>query len=49
MEGVKEVRANVETHQEFGDAMEEAKAAGVDVCFFQCHVEPDSLRIKSSF
>ncbi len=49
MEGVKEVRANVETHQEFGDAMEEAKAAEVDVCFFQCHVEPDSLRIKSSF
>lgn len=45
MEGVKEVRANVETHQEFGDAMEEAKAAGVDVRFFQCHVEPDSLRI----
>lgn len=45
MEGVKEVRANVETHQEFGDAMEEAKAAGVDVCFFQCHVEPDRLEI----
>ena len=49
MEGVKEVRANVETHQEFGDAMEEAKVAGVEVWFFQCHVEPDSLRIKSSF
>lgn len=45
MEGVKEVRANVETHQEFGDAMEEAKAAGVDVCFFQCHVGPDRLEI----
>ena len=45
MEGIKEVRANVETHPEFGDAMAEAKAAGVDVWFFQCHVEPDSLRI----
>ena len=45
MEGIKEVRANVETHPEFGDAMEEAKAAGVEVWFFQCHVEPDSLRI----
>ena len=49
MEGVKEVRANVETHPEFCDAMEEAKVAGVEVWFFQCHVEPDSLRIKSSF
>ena len=45
MDGIKEVRANVETHPEFGKAMEEAKAAGVDVWFFQCHVEPDSLRI----
>ena len=44
MEGIKEVRANVETHPEFGKAMEEAKAAGVEVWFFQCHVEPDSLR-----
>ena len=45
MDGIKEVRANVETHPEFGDAMEEAEKAGVDVWFFQCHVEPDSLRI----
>ncbi len=45
MEGIKEVRANMETHPEFGDAMEEAKVAGVEVWFFQCHVEPDSLRI----
>ena len=47
MEGIEEVRANVETHPEFGDAMEEAEKAGVEVWFFQCHVEPDSLRIKS--
>ena len=45
MDGIKEVRANVETHPEFGDAMEEAKVAGVDMRFFQCHVEPDSLSI----
>ncbi|MBR4683772.1 MAG: DNA/RNA nuclease SfsA [Spirochaetia bacterium] len=45
MEGISQVRPNIETHPEFGDAMEEAKVAGVDVCFFQCHVEPDSLRI----
>ena len=47
MDGIKEVRANVETHPEFGDAMEEAAKAGVEVWFFQCRVEPDSLRIKS--
>ena len=45
MEGIKKVRANVETHPEFGKAMEEAKTAGVEVWFFQCHVEPDSLSI----
>ena len=49
MEGISQVRPNIETHPEFGDAMEEAKVAGVEVWFFQCHVEPDSLRIKSSF
>ena len=45
MDGIKEVRANVETHPEFGDAMEEAEKAGVEMWFFQCHVEPDSLSI----
>ena len=45
MECISQVRPNIETHPEFGDAMEEAEKAGVDVCFFQCHVEPDSLRI----
>ena len=45
MDGIKEVRANIETHPEFGDAMEEAEKAGVEMWFFQCHVEPDSLRI----
>lgn len=45
MDGVTEVRPNIETHPEFGDAMEEAEKAGVDVWFFQCHVEPDSLSI----
>ena len=45
MEGISQVRPNIETHPEFGDAMEEAKVAGVEVWFFQCHVEPDSLSI----
>ena len=45
MDGVSEVRANVDTHPEFGIALEEAKAAGVKVLFLKCHVEPDELKI----
>ncbi|WP_352398542.1 DNA/RNA nuclease SfsA [[Clostridium] aminophilum] len=43
MDGVSEVRANVNTYPEFGEALEEAKKAGVEIWFFKCHVEPDSL------
>ena len=43
MDGIKEVRPNIETHPEFGIAMEEARRAGVEVVFITCHVEPDSL------
>lgn len=45
MDGVSEVRPNIETHPEFGTALAEAKAAGVEVLFLKCHVEPDSLEI----
>ncbi|MBQ5484890.1 MAG: DNA/RNA nuclease SfsA [Lachnospiraceae bacterium] len=45
MDGVSEVRPNVDTHPEFGVALNEAMAAGVEVLFLQCHVEPDSLEI----
>ena len=45
MDGVKEVRANIDTHPEFVEALNEAKKAGVKVLFFPCHVEPDSLVI----
>ena len=45
MEGVTEVRANEETHPEFKDALEEARAAGVKVLFLMCKVEKDSLRV----
>ncbi|SCW73565.1 sugar fermentation stimulation protein A [Lachnospiraceae bacterium C10] len=45
MEGVSEVRANVDTHPEFGIALEEAKQAGVEVLFPPCHVKPDILEI----
>lgn len=46
MDGVSEVRANVDTHPEFGIALEEAKKAGVQVLFLKCHVEPDMLMIE---
>ena len=45
MDGVREVRPNVKMHPEFGEAMEEAEAAGVEIWFLPCHVEPDELVI----
>ena len=45
MDGVSEVRPNVDTHPEFGTALEEAKKAGVELWFLKCHVEPDKLVI----
>lgn len=45
MDGVTEVRANVRTHPAFGEALEAAKSAGVQVLFLPCHVEPDRLEI----
>ena len=45
MEGVTEVRANVVTHKAFGDALEEAKQAGVEVLFLPCKVLPDEVRV----
>lgn len=43
MDGIAEVRPNIKTHKEFGDAMEEARREGVEILFITCHVEPDSL------
>lgn len=45
MEGITEVRPNVRTQPEFGTALAEAKAAGVQVLFLLCHVGRDSLEI----
>ena len=45
MDGITEVRPNINTHAEFGVALDEAKAAGVEVWFLQCHVEEDGLEI----
>ncbi|MGN0375159.1 MAG: DNA/RNA nuclease SfsA [Butyrivibrio sp.] len=45
MEGIYEVRPNTDTHKEFGDALEEAKEAGVQILFLKCMVQPDELTI----
>lgn len=45
MDGVKEVRPNIDTHPQFGSAMGEARAAGVKILFLSSHVEPDELTI----
>ena len=48
MDGVTEVRPNTRTHAAFGEALEEARAAGVRILFLPCHVEPDKLSILPS-
>ena len=45
MEGVSEVRPYISMQPEFGEALEEAKAAGVKVLFLQCEVGRDTLQI----
>ena len=47
MEGVKEVRANIDTHEEFGKAWDEAEKAGVEFLFLECKVTEDTLEIIS--
>jgi len=48
MPKVREVRPNIDTHPEFGEALEEAKAAGVRVLFLGCDVRPDSLTVDEN-
>lgn len=45
MDGIMEVRSNIQTHPEFGSAMQEAAEAGVEILFLPCHVETDQLTI----
>ena len=45
MEGVSEVRPYISMQPEFGEALEEAKVAGVKVLFLQCEVGRDTLQI----
>lgn len=43
MDGIYEVRPNIKTHPEFGEALDEARAAGVEIMYLPCHVEPAEL------
>ncbi|MBE6105073.1 DNA/RNA nuclease SfsA [Anaerovibrio lipolyticus] len=54
MPKVSEVRPNIETHPAFGEAMEQAMAAGVQSIILGCTIKPDSMivdkkRINGSF
>ena len=43
MEGVNEVLPNIETHLEFGVAIDDAKKAGVNIVFIKCRVYENRL------
>lgn len=43
--GVKTVLPNIETHPQFEEALEQAKAAGVEVLYLQCAVKEDEVVI----
>lgn len=46
MEGVDVVLPNMATHPEFGEALEAAREAGVQVLYLGCSVTEDTLEIK---
>ena len=45
MNGIHTVLPNDDTHPEFGQALRRAAKAGVQVAFYECHVEADSIKI----
>ena len=45
MEGITEVRPNITTHPAYGEAIEEALEAGVEIIFLCTRVTEDSLHI----
>lgn len=49
MENVTEVRPNVEMHPEFGQALEEARQAGVEVLALCCKVFEDEMYVNEVF
>lgn len=48
MDGVTRVEPNVTTHPAFGEALNAAMEAGVQVLYLTCHVEPDALTVTDT-
>ena len=48
MNGITKVLPNIETHPEFGVALDEAVKAGVKILYLPCDVKPDELSIKDA-
>ena len=46
MNGIKEVRPNIDTHPEFGEALKEAEKAGVKVIFLLSEITRDEIKIN---
>lgn len=47
MPQITEVRANIATHKEFGDALDHARSKGVEVMMLQCEITENDMKIIS--
>lgn len=47
MQGIDMFTPNYKTHADFGNALKKASEAGVHILCYDCHVEPDSIAVKS--
>ncbi|MBE6686436.1 MAG: DNA/RNA nuclease SfsA [Ruminococcaceae bacterium] len=47
MPQITEVRANIATHKEFGDALDHARSKGVEVMMLQCEITDNDMKIIS--
>ena len=48
MEGIQQVKPNIATHPAYGEAVNKALAAGVNILFFCTSVKPQELKIISA-
>jgi sugar fermentation stimulation protein A len=46
MNGIKEVRPNIDTHPEFGKALDEALQEGVKILFLSCNITKEEIKIN---
>jgi sugar fermentation stimulation protein A len=49
LEGVNKVYPNIETHPEFGEALDKAVKAGVHILYLGCRVEENELNIDRAY